>query len=574
MKFFKSIENEKSRKIFLSFFALSSLLPLLIMIFIIYQYLLPLIEADRSGLLSNMLTYGLLTMFFLPLISFFLMSRWIASLEGLTREIRIKSDELIEGKKEFSNQEIEVKGDFLAQAASETKDVCNENEIQSLIRSFNDIFRTGTDQIAEREHLKELLANLIAVASDLTSELEFNRLFPMIISRVTEIMEAERTSLYVIDWDARELWTKVAEGIEMINVPLGKGISGRVAETGEIINVADAWELPYFDRSFDRINNFRTRSVLCVPLRSSVSRNIGILQVINKKGKECFDRSDEIFMKGLASQVGIALENSLLTDEIKLTFNSSISTLSSIVDARHPLTAGHSVRVTEYSLLIAKEMHLGENDMEVLRLAAMLHDIGKIGISDATLLKNGIFTAEERAEMNTHPSKTRVILDKFRFPRILRSVSDVACHHHEKIDGSGYPDGLTDDQIPLGSKIIAVADVFDAVTSQREYPKYVGQTTMGQEPMSLMKAVLLLQEEAGSHFATEVVSAFLRCLPKALLLYRGDHFTAEYVDETIRRMALTPPQRFNPGTAGGLPRKAEKVAGNDAPSLLIDGNRE
>ncbi len=556
MKFFKSIEGEKSRKIFLSFFALSSLLPLLVMIFVIYQYLLPIIEADRSGRLSNILTYGLLAMFFLPLISYFLMSRWIASLEGLAREIRIKSDELIEGKKEFSNQEIDIKEDFRAQASSETKDTGNENEIQSLIRSFNDIFRTGADQIAEREHLKELLASLIAVASDLTSELEFNRLFPMIIGRVTEIMEAERTSLYVIDWEARELWTKVAEGIERICVPLGGGISGRVAETGEIINVADAWELPYFDRSFDRINNFRTRSVLCVPLRSRAGKNVGVLQVINKKGKECFDRGDEVFLKGLASQVSIALENSLLIDELKLTFNSSISTLSSIVDARHPLTAGHSQRVTEYSQLIAKEMHLGENEIEVLRLAALLHDIGKIGISDAILLKNGAFTAEERTEMNTHPSKTRMILEKFHFPRSVLSVSDVACHHHEKVDGSGYPDGLTGNQMPLGSKIIAVADAFDAVTSRRDYPKYAGQTTMGREPMPLMKAISLLQQEAGIHFATEVVSAFLCCLPQALLLYRGDHFTAEYVDETIRRMALTPPRRFNPGAAGGLPRKA------------------
>ena len=537
MTLLKPLAGEKSRRLFLASFALSSVLPLLLLIFIVYQYLLPLIDADASGLLGNTLTYGILIMFLFPLMSFFLMFRWIRSLECLTNQIRDKLTEIKNGTKEFRDQTITVADDIRPQAAADHPNAGEENEIRSLVRSFNAIFQTAADQLAEREHLKELLANLIGVASDLTSELEFNRLFPMIIGRVTEAMEAERTSLYVIDWDNLELWTKVAEGVETITVPLGKGISGRVAETGQLLNVADAWDLPYFDRSFDQRNNFRTRSVLCLPIRSRTGQNIGVLQVINKKGKDHFDRRDEVFMKGLASQVGIALENSLLIDELKLSFNSSITTLSAIVDARHPLTAGHSLRVTEYSLLIAKEMHLSENDIEVLRLAALLHDIGKIGIRDAVLLKDGLFTPEEKQEMDSHPVKTRGILEKFYFPRRLRSVPDVACHHHEKVDGSGYPDGMNGDALPLGSQIIAVADVFDALTSRREYPKYNSHETMGREPMPLKAAISLLQQEAGSHLAPEVVSAFLRCLPQALLHYRGEHFTPEYMDETLHRLA-------------------------------------
>jgi putative nucleotidyltransferase with HDIG domain len=537
MILFKSLAGEKSRRLFLSFFALSSLLPLLVLIFICYEYLFPVIVADGSGLLGNTLTYGILIMFLFPLMSFLLISRWIRSLENITNQIRTKSMEIMKGTKEFSDQTIAVEEDLLPQATVDTPIGGEENEIQSLVRSFNEIFQTAADQLAEREHLKELLASLIGVASDLTSELEFNRLFPMIIGRVTEVMEAERTSLYVIDWEHRELWTKVAEGIETITVPLGKGISGLVAETGQMLNVADAWELPYFDRSFDQRNHFRTRSVLCLPIRGRTGQNIGVIQVINKKGKEHFDRRDEVFLKGLASQVGIALDNSLLIDELKLSFNSSISTLSAIVDARHPLTAGHSLRVTEYSLLIAREMHLSENDIEVLRLAALLHDIGKIGIRDAVLLKEGLFTPQERQEMKSHPVKTRGILEKFYFPRRLRSVPDIACHHHENVDGSGYPDGMIGDALPLGSRIIAVADVFDALTSRREYPKYTSRETMGREPMPLKVAISLLQQEAGSHLAPEIVSAFLRCLPQALLHFRGEHFSPEYMDETLHRLA-------------------------------------
>jgi HD-GYP domain-containing protein (c-di-GMP phosphodiesterase class II) len=534
MQFFKSMAGEKSRKVFLSFFALSCLLPLLIMVFLVYQNLQPLIEADGSGRIGETITYGLLVMLFFPLLSFFLMFRWIRSLERLTQEIHLRSAEVTEGRKGFGDQTIEANANERLQGGVEADE---GNEIQSLIRSFNTIFQTAADQLTEREHMKELLASLIALASDLTAELESSKLFPLIISRVTSVMSVERTSLYVIDWDRRELWTKVAEGIDPITLPIGKGISGRVAETGEGINIADAWELPYFDRSFDLINNFRTRSVLCVPVKNPSGQMIGVLQVINKNEGAFFDQRDELFLKGLASQVGIALENSFLIDEARLSFNSSISTLAAIVDARHPLTAGHSLRVTEYSLMIGREMGLDRNEAEVLRLAAMLHDIGKIGIRDAVLLKDGVFTPEEREEMNQHPVKTRIILDKFYFPRNLRSVPEIAGRHHEKIDGRGYPDGLTGDQIPPGSKIIAVADVFDALTSRRDYPKYDGEKTLAPEAMPLQRVISILQKEAGTHFAPEVVSAFLRCLPQALNLHRGTHFPPEYVDEVIRRLA-------------------------------------
>jgi len=174
----------------------------------------------------------------------------------------------------------------------------------------------------------------------------------------------------------------------------------------------------------------------------------------------------------------------------------------------------------------------------VIKYAGLLHDIGKIGIKDSVLLKDGPFTPEERAEMNDHPAKTRSILEKFHFPKRLRQVPEVAAHHHEKINGQGYPHGLTGDNLPMGSKILAVADVFDALTSRRDYPKYSKGETMGFEGMPLQKVIGILEADAGSHFDPEVVFAFLRCLPKALRLYRGTHFSPEYVDEMIRSLEL------------------------------------
>lgn len=404
MAFRTSLTGVKSKRIFLSFFVLASLFPILIAIFVVETYIIPLLGNEMQYLLSNAFYIGLSAMLFFPLLSFFLMHRWINSLEKVTLEIMSKSTAVAKRGEEFGTQKIEENNDFVKPAMEQYPE---ENEIQTLIRSFNTIFQTAADQLAERNRLRDILAQLVGISASLTAELDFDRLFPLIIGHVTEAMLAERTSMYIVDWEQKEIWTMVSEGVEQIRLPLGQGISGRVAETGEMLNIADAWELPYFDRSFDLKNNFRTRSMLCTPIRNRTGETIGVLQVINKKYKERFDTEDEVFLRGLTSQIAIALENSLLVDEILLSFTSSMSTLSAIVDARHHFTAGHSDRVKEYSLAIAEEINLPKGETEPLKYAALLHDIGKIGIRDDVLTKVGAFTPEDWAEMKTHPAKTR-----------------------------------------------------------------------------------------------------------------------------------------------------------------------
>ncbi len=388
--------------------------------------------------------------------------------------------------------------------------------------------------LLERAHsLNERLTSLLDMARELSMELDFDSLFPLIIRKVTEAVGAERTSLYLIDWERREIWTKVAEQFKTIRLPIGQGISGRVAETGETINVVNAWDLPYFDRSFDRNSDFHTGSVLCMPISNRQGERIAVIQAINKAGGGAFGKDDIQVLKSLSGFVAIALENSFLIEELESSFEGAISTLAATVDARHPLTAGHSERVTEYALALAREMNLDENALKEIKYAGLLHDIGKIGIKDAVLLKRGRFTDEERFEMNDHTKKTLLILEKFHFSKQLRHVPVVAAYHHEKVNGQGYPFGLTGDQLPLASKILAVADVFDALTSRRDYPKYVDNQTMGFEQMPFEKVVGILKEGRGSHFDPEVLDAFFRCMPTVLGHYRGNHFPSAYVDGAI-----------------------------------------
>ena len=140
--------------------------------------------------------------------------------------------------------------------------------------------------------------------------------------------------------------------------------------------------------------------------------------------------------------------------------------------------------------------------------------------------------------MNIHPRKAKDILDKFHFPRMLKNVPSIAALHHERIDGRGYPEGLCGEKLPLEAKIIAVADVFDALTSSRDYPKYdeTGKPVYSQR-MAVSEAVAIIEKEAGTHFEPEIVRAFKRCLPHALLRLRGKHFDPGYVDGFLHAAA-------------------------------------
>ena len=395
------------------------------------------------------------------------------------------------------------------------------------------LLQKNKELLKKANSLNDRLTGLLNMARELSLELDFENLFPLIIKKVTEAMGAERTSLYLIDWDRGEIWTKVAEQFKKIRLPIGQGISGRVAETGDTINVADAWNLPYFDKRFDRGSNFRTRAVLCMPISNRQGERIAVIQVINKIGGLRFGKDDLQVLKALCGFVAIALENSFLIEELEASFDGAIGTLAATVDAKHPLTAGHSQRVTEYALAVAREMSLDEDALKEIKYAGLLHDIGKIGIQDSVLLKAGRFTPEERAEMNAHTTKTLAILEKFHFSKKLSRVPIVATYHHEKVNGKGYPFGLTGDELPLASKILAVADVFDALTSRRDYPKYVDNETMGFEPMPFQKVIGIFKADRGSHFDPEVIDAFFRCMPTILRSYRGEHFPPRYVDEAL-----------------------------------------
>jgi len=244
-------------------------------------------------------------------------------------------------------------------------------------------------------------------------------------------------------------------------------------------------------------------SFICCPIICD-GEAIGILAVDNIRSKRPLVHSDLTLLMGIAPVIGISIRNADLLNARRKQFHSILQVLAKSIDARDPMTAGHSEKVTEYALGICQELEQPKDFCEMIRVASLLHDYGKIAVPDAILKKPGRLSSEEYQIVKTHSQKTREILDQINFEGIYRFVPEVAAGHHEKLNGTGYPNGLKGDQIPLGSKIIAVADFFEAITAKRHY----------REPMPLKVAFQVLREESGAHFEEEIIEALIRFFEK------------------------------------------------------------
>ena len=311
-------------------------------------------------------------------------------------------------------------------------------------------------------------------------------------------------------WDKEkdELWSKVALGMDdtEIRFPADKGLAGYVVKTGESLNIADAYNDPRFNPEVDKETGYRTKTILCMPIKNNNQEIIGAFQVLNKVNG-VFTKNDEDLLVAIGGSASIALENAQLFEqqkelykEQKQLFESFIDTLATSIDARDKITAGHSTRVKLYSMLIVDELGLDQKNKEIIEKAAILHDIGKIGIRDSVLQKEGKLTPEEYSHIQEHVQITHNILEKINMSEDFKMITEIACSHHEKYDGSGYYRHLKGEEIPYGGRILAVSDVFDAITSRRHY----------RDKMPIGNVINILIKDSGTHFDKNIVDVFLK----------------------------------------------------------------
>jgi len=327
---------------------------------------------------------------------------------------------------------------------------------------------------------------------------------------VKKILSCERCTVFLLDRRTNELWSKIARGMQNteIRMPFSKGIAGRVASTGKAINIRNAYSDPDFNQDLDHLTGYNTKTILAVPLKNVSGRIIGVFEIVNK-ADGYFDSEEEGILQLIGSLAASAIENAQLYESLSKSQLETIYRLAVTAEFRDQQdTATHLRHISEYTTIIAQSMGLLEKEVENIRYASPLHDIGKVGIADAILLKPGKLTAAEYEEMKKHTVYGGKILCNAE-SSLLQIACKVASCHHEKFDGTGYPARLSGRQIPIYARIVSVADVYDALCMPRIYkPKWDPE-----------KAHAYILEESGKSFDPEVVEAFDKAYQSILKIY-------------------------------------------------------
>ena len=391
------------------------------------------------------------------------------------------------------------------------------------------------DRIGQFAVLQEL-------GSLLTSTLDARVVRRRAMEAITKLMGAETGSLLLVDEDTGELWFEVALGekggrLKEVRLKAGEGIAGWVAGHGRAALVPDVTKDERFQGRFDRHSEFTTRNMACVPVMIR-GRTIGVLQAINKLGGGVFTAEDLRVFALFSNHVAIALDNARLYEQLQSAFYATSAALAEAMEQRDPGTGGHTKRVLDYCLAIGQELKLTSREIEILKLTAVLHDIGKIGIEDRILKKEAALDEAEAAAMKRHPEVGVEILK--HIPQ-LKDVIPGLLHHHERVDGLGYPGGGGDKGIPLVAKIISVADAYDAMTTARPYKKASApEEALGE-----------LRKFSGIQFDGNVVNAFLKAYERGVIICANRQEQANATTCTKRTPAPGPPAP--PGPPGQRP---------------------
>ncbi|MBN1898110.1 MAG: GAF domain-containing protein [Spirochaetes bacterium] len=346
-------------------------------------------------------------------------------------------------------------------------------------------------------------SKLIDISAILNSTLNINILLSRIISQARKVMDSQGCSLMLVDPETNELVFKTIKGkksqlIKEFRIPYGKGIAGWIVKHKKAVIVNDVKQDKRFYSESDTKSGFKTRNILGVPLIAK-GDVIGVIEAVNKHRGRSFTDSDRDFFITLANQIAIAVQNAQYYTELRSQFLSVVRSLTAAIDAKDPTTRGHSERVTKYSVLLAKALKLPSQEVERIQLSALLHDIGKIGVDEDILRKPARLTDAEFKEIQRHP----VIGEEIMKPIIaMKIILPGIRNHHERWDGKGYPDGLAGEKIPFFGRLIALADAFDAITSDRPYRK----------KRKIKIALDEIKRCSGSQFDPELARVFIKAV--------------------------------------------------------------
>jgi putative nucleotidyltransferase with HDIG domain len=359
-------------------------------------------------------------------------------------------------------------------------------------------------QFHEERGRVSILTSLVEAGKEISTSFDIDSLAEKIVEYAVRITQADTASLLLIDSAVDELVTAASIGLKEeygrgFRKPASEGIAGWAIQRCFSLNLKnDEVFTPELSGLLKRSQSIR--SSICMPMLSE-GKPLGVINInrLVSGKKKVFDSSDVDFISILSSQAAISIRNSVLFQQVQNLYEGSIQALSNALQAKDTYTGGHSERVAHFAMMLAENMGLSLPQRQMLWTAAILHDLGKIGTPEDILNKPSLLTGEEWQIIRNHPSIGAEIV---RSVPALQDISSIILYHHERFDGTGYPAGLIGQQIPLGARILSVADALEAMTSNRPYRKISTTEKILEE----------LSAGAGTQFDPQIVEFAVRLL--------------------------------------------------------------
>lgn len=386
---------------------------------------------------------------------------------------------------------------------SKTK-VTKVSELLTLLKNDNSI---DGERIKNLEHHIDIYESIIDFSQIITRSIDYRKVVKMASNKIREILFCENVLIYRFDEINNELFYEISNHIIKVKVDENTFVGSSASNLATLF-VKDT-ELDIRTKKEPAIHrNYKFKNLLITPLVSH-GKLLGCICAINKRNAGVFSEDDVYFIETVAKQFTITVENTILFEEQQKQFLQICEAMADAIGKKDKYTGGHTKRVSKFSEMIASELNLPFSELSDLRLASVLHDVGKIGIEDKILKKSSPLDDEEFKEMRNHPKYGFEILGHIES---LKNVISGMMYHHERPDGKGYPYGLSGDSIPLIAQIISVADTFDAMISTRPYRK-------GLQPMVAFNEIL---KYSGTQFSDVVVDAFAKAFRKTRMYHEED----------------------------------------------------
>lgn len=469
-----SIEDEslQTRFVLASFFMF--IIPLVLVVFVIYK-----IYSQMSlGIPHEYTRLVIMLMVVSGIFGYFILRRAYSSILSVIDRVRTLS---------------------MGRNFKEKISVAHDDELKDLAGAFNRLTADLEKRVRELECSKRLTRELFQeIGAALVTTRKIDSLLRVVVQSVKKVLGAKTSFVALYDAEDGGFKLKAYSGSQVelkenMLIADDRGVLGMAINARRTIIVRnDGTDIDRLKSGEEMINY---RSIICVPIIEK-NKLMGVLGVCDTEDSQIVGSDDIYLLENIASHIATSIENYYLNRDIEETYYQTLLTLARIVEAKDPYSAGHLERVGGYVEMMAERLNLDEASRKILRGGAVLHDLGKVGISDQMLRKTGEFSRDEHEMIKQHSIIGENILKPLHS---MSKLSSLVRHHHEMYDGSGYPDGLKGENIPLLSRILTIADIYDALTSDRPYRK----------AMKKEDVFKLMREYAGTKLDPKLVDVFL-----------------------------------------------------------------